>query len=247
MWTRGGNTLKRIAIIDNTIELPHGSKEIQNSLRSSFSSQGEELELLIYRGPEGKLPSTLSGLSGVLLSGSKTRINDTSPWVERQMDLVKKLHTEKIPSLGICYGEQLFAKALHGESFVSPCKEPEYGFFEIHFTEEALESSLFYKIPKKFYTFCYHYDQVCKPPANFKILASSKHCGIQAYEVMDAPMWGIQFHPEKNLEECRKSIEDIKKHDPSIAITNMEKASTLYDKNIAKCIFSQYLKLSLDI
>lgn len=235
--------MKRIALINNTIELPHGSEEIQRGLRSALSTEGEELEIRIFRGPEGDLPSDVRTFSGVVISGSKTRINDSFPWVEKQMDFVKKLHTEKIPSLGICYGAQIFAKALHGDDFVSPADEPEYGFFEIKSKKEIKNSPIFSKLPETFYTFCYHYDQICKTPNNFRVLAGSKYCNIQIYELTNAPMWGIQFHPEKNLSECKKSIESIKKHDPSIAITNMEKADSLYDESVERLIFSSYLDL----
>ena len=234
--------MKQVAIIDNTIDLPHGSEEIQQSLLAALPKEGEELRVRVYRGPEGHLPSSLQGIDGVIFSGSKTRIMDTFPWVTKQMEFVQTLYEEKIPSLGICYGEQLFAKALHGDSFVAPCAQYEFGFFEITCNAQAKKSPVFSKLPESFYTFCYHYDEVAKPPKNFQVLASSKNCAIQAYEIEHAPMWGIQFHPEKNLEECKKSIASIKKSQPSLLVENMEEIDKLYDSTVAQHIFSSYIE-----
>jgi GMP synthase (glutamine-hydrolysing) len=232
--------LKRILVIDNHIDPPHGVPEIARSL-GEVVPKGMDVLIDTKRGPEQKYSLDTQGLSGVVISGSKTRVLDNAPWIDALMGFVRKLHAEKIPTLGICYGEQIMAKAFGGDSFVRTAPTCEFGFVAIEQSEVVSSKSIFQGLPQMFHSFCYHYDEVVKLPPGFQLTAGSKDCAIHALEAEDAPMWGVQFHPEKNLAECRESMGHIQKIDPSVKLFNAEQAAGLYDAKVAKAIFSNFL------
>jgi GMP synthase-like glutamine amidotransferase len=63
----------------------------------------------------------------------------------------------------------------------------------------ASQGPLFAGIPREFHSFSMHYDEVCELPRGTELLASSELCRIQAFAVHDAPAFGVQFHPERDL------------------------------------------------
>jgi GMP synthase (glutamine-hydrolysing) len=225
--------VKKILIIDNTFDPPHGCPEIQDLVRKSAAGLGE-VEVTFARAPDEKIPLDLHAFDGVVLSGSKTRINETAPWIEKEMDAIRRLHSLQIPTFGICYGEQLIARTFGGDA--GTAKQYEFGWVEI----EAVSSCLFEGLPKKFFSFEYHNDEVRTLPANFTLTASSKDCPIQAFDVTDAPMWGVQFHPERGVRQGATSVEKFS--DGSKKVTNGDRGEELFDANVGLTIFGNFLK-----
>jgi GMP synthase-like glutamine amidotransferase len=43
----------------------------------------------------------------------------------------------------------------------------------------------------------------------FIILASSKHCRVQAFQLKEKPVWGIQIHPEIEVSSARKLLRTL--------------------------------------
>jgi GMP synthase (glutamine-hydrolysing) len=60
-----------------------------------------------------------------------------------------------------------------------------------------------------------HYDEVYNLPGGFKVLASSPCCAVHAFQFKDLPVWGIQFHPEYNINEANEIFELVSLSDPS--------------------------------
>ena len=232
MWSSG---LKRILIIDNTFDPPHGCPEIQALLEKTAAGLGS-LEIISVRAPEGKIPADLEQFDGVVLSGSKTAIDEQAPWIEAEMDAIRKLHQLKIPTFGICYGEQLMAKTFGANT--GRAKQYEYGWVEI---ETSQASPLFEGLPRKFYSFEYHSDEVRSLPERFSLTARSQDCAVQAFELQEAPMWGVQFHPERGLEHGKKSLERVRARNDRII--NGERGEELYSPLVGETIFRNFLKV----
>ncbi|HWN99553.1 MAG TPA: glutamine-hydrolyzing GMP synthase [Blastocatellia bacterium] len=95
-----------------------------------------------------------------------------------------------VPVLGICYGVQLMAHFLGGE--VKPSDRREYGHAELEATPDSL---LLAGIPSPLKVWMSHGDYVSRPPAGFKITASTE-AAIGAVEDPDRKLYGVQFHPE---------------------------------------------------
>jgi GMP synthase-like glutamine amidotransferase len=95
--------------------------------------------------------------------------------------------------VGVCLGHQLLADALGGE--VGPMTEPEIGLMEIELTPAGLADPAFCRLPSPFCGLQWHGAQVRRPPPGGVVLASNRHCAIQALRVGHRA-WGVQFHLE---------------------------------------------------
>ncbi len=229
--------MKKILIIDNTFDPPHGCPEIQALVRKASEDLGA-VEITAVRAPENKIPADLASFDGVVLSGSKTRIEENAPWIDAEIKAVQQLYAKKIPTFGICYGEQIIARALGAKT--GTAIKNEFGWAKL---ELKGESPLFEGLPKQFHSFEYHSDEVMTLPLNFKLTASSADCPIQAFDVQDAPMWGVQFHPERSLEQGVSSLERrLKQNNQDDRILNKEKGAQLFDPKVGETIFKNFLK-----
>lgn len=235
--------MKKILVVDNTIDPPHGSPEIVHQLEQRAQELGG-LSITAVRGPQAAIPDNAQGYDAVVLSGSKTRIFEDAPWIEKEISFIKKLYNEKVPTLGICYGEQMIVRALTGkdwEEYTGASKISEYGWGKMQLTQDAAQSGLMHSLPQEFYSYCMHSDEVYKLPKNFRLTAKSEDCPVQAFDLTDAPMWGIQFHPERTLEEGNKNLDARKQRDPSVRILGREIAEKVFDRKIAQQIFKNFL------
>lgn len=232
--------MKKILIIDNTFDPPHGCPEIQRRLQEAAAVVGP-IEIESVRAPDSKIPKNLKAYAGVVISGSKTRISESAPWIDLEMEAIRQLQKEKIPTFAICYGEQLIAKTLAGPQFVGAAKTAEHGWVEIDHDPD-FEFMLFKGLAENFHTFEHHHDEVYKLPKGFRIYADSKDCGVQAFDVIDSPMWCVQFHPERELAEGNRALDKKLAENPSYRAINRDKAEKVFDPNVGKTMFVNFLE-----
>ncbi|ACX72121.1 GMP synthase, small subunit [Methanocaldococcus vulcanius M7] len=122
-------------------------------------------------------------IKGIILSGG--------PNIEKAKQCIDIALNAKLPILGICLGHQIIALAYGGE--IGRAEAEEYALTEIYVDEE---DDLFKNVPKKFKAWASHKDEVKKIPKNFKILAHSDICKVEAMKHMSKSIYGVQFHPE---------------------------------------------------
>lgn len=60
----------------------------------------------------GFVPQSARDFSGVVLLGSHRSVNDTLPWIDTELALVRSAMAGDIPVLGHCFGAQLMARSL---------------------------------------------------------------------------------------------------------------------------------------
>lgn len=97
---------------------------------------------------------------------------------------------EGIPTLGICYGQQLMARRLGGA--VEPAANKEYGSRTLVETEEDSLVGGF----ECQEVWMSHGDQVVKTPPGFRVIATTDSCPVAAMEDSATRRFGVQFHPE---------------------------------------------------
>lgn len=226
----------KLLLIDNHIDKDcWGAEEIKKLIRSSSASK--DFEIHTRRGPHNDLPENLSNYDKMIISGSRTSATATEKWIENQIRAIQNFNQ---PILGVCYGHQLIVRALFGIQHVSKSSTPEFGWTPI----QLLRSSpLTQDLPESFYSFSHHYEQVIDLPKGLNLLASSPLCPVQAYEHQEKPIYGIQFHPEKNLSEAPKVLKDLKKKGESRFFLNYKDGKKLYESKIGEKIFDNFLCL----
>lgn len=194
----------KILVIDNTIDpTSWGSRELVR-----FGALIPGASVFVRRAPEGDLPSSPAGFDRVIVSGSKTAATEDAPWISRLHEFILRTIDSGKPFLGVCYGHQSLVRALGGKETVQRAAVPEFGWTQIEIVET---SPLFKGLGSAFYSFSSHFDEVCRLPNGMRRLAQSEACGIQACQIEDQPVFGIQFHPEKNLQEAELTLLERKR------------------------------------
>lgn len=146
-----------------------------------------ELQVYCEIHPYNKIPSDLSGLKGLILSGSPHSVREENA---PQVDL--SLFRGKIPILGVCYGAQWLAQNLGGE--VLPSQIREYG--RALLTERDTQNLLMKGISADSQVWMSHGDTIVQLPPQATIIAQTPSVKVAAYQLHNEATYGIQFHPE---------------------------------------------------
>jgi GMP synthase (glutamine-hydrolysing) len=113
------------------------------------------------------------------------------PSIERSGNSESYVKELDCPILGICLGHQIIAHAFGGK--IGAAGIESYAKIRINILDE---NDILKGFGKTADVWASHKDEVCKPPQNFKVLASSEICGVEAMKHNTQPIYGIQFHPE---------------------------------------------------
>lgn len=173
----------RIALIDNGTRL-------QEQLEHHLS--GHEVTELSY--PEAA--RALSGFDAVILSGSS--LSEVNPIIAKPnvvTDEIRLIQETNVPLLGICYGAELIAFSFRGKLTELP--EIREGVHEITVTgtDPVLEG-----VPETFDAYEKHHWAVSELTESLTELAHSP-TGIEIFRHKERPLYGVQFHPEKEVSE----------------------------------------------
>jgi GMP synthase (glutamine-hydrolysing) len=124
--------------------------------------------------------------AGIILSGGpKSVYSPGAPAVD------DKLFDLGIPVLGICYGQQVMARALGGE--VARTGVAEFGKTELTVDQPGV---LFSELPTEQTVWMSHNDTVVRPPDGFRQVGSTPASPVAAFEDPERGFYGVQFHPE---------------------------------------------------
>ncbi len=136
----------------------------------------------------------------LLLSGSELSASRRYPTDDALLALIREADACGRAVLGICYGHQMIARALAGDACCRRARVPEFGFRTL-----ALEANPLFVGIEKLTPVHSHYDEVTGLPENrFATIASTPDCPVQAFQLRGRPVWGVQFHPELDVNAARK-------------------------------------------
>ncbi|MFB6104012.1 MAG: type 1 glutamine amidotransferase [Halobacteriaceae archaeon] len=176
----------RFALLDAS----HGDENTPRNFRRELPG-----DLIEYDVTDGELPRTGADHDAVVVTGSRSSVYWDDPWIESLTDRVARLVAADVPVLGVCYGHQVLADAVGGT--VAAMEDYELGYREVH---QVGDDPLFDGVPDPFLVFETHSDVVTDLPPGATLLAEND-VGIQAFRHGSA--WGLQFHPEYDLETAR--------------------------------------------
>ncbi len=132
--------------------------------------------------------------SGLIALGGTMSANDgdTYPFLVAELHWLREAVRRDVPTLGICLGAQLLAKALGAVVYRSP--QSEIGWFQVDLLPAAADDRLFAGRGPAEMVFHWHNDTFDLPPSAVQ-LARSPACACQAFRAGQSA-YGVQFHAE---------------------------------------------------
>jgi GMP synthase (glutamine-hydrolysing) len=175
---------KKVLLVNNYVKNPLKIKKLSDEIYSIIGDQ----PLIIDIKEVNKIIQ--SEFDYIVLSGGESPLNriDVGRSFESISSWIRKIN---IPVLGICFGHQLIGFA-YGSRIARLNKNFE-GFYDIDIDEE---NNIFRELPKTIKVYKSNSRIVAKVMNNFKVIASSKDCILEAFQHLNLPIYGVQFHPE---------------------------------------------------
>ena len=172
---------------------------------------GDEMALAHLAG-EGPLPTAEDG-DRLLISGSELSASRRNPRDDELFASIQSFLDAGRPVLGICYGHQMLARLLGGDEACRRSATPEFGWKRL-----AIEPAnpLFEGIDDLVSAHS-HYDEVQSVPESCEVIARTDRCAVQAFQIRERPVWGVQFHPEIQYEQGEAMFARNLENDPAVA------------------------------
>lgn len=172
---------------------------VLHQARSTPGRIGERLERRGYaldvRRPAlgDALPERLDGHDGVVVFGGPMSANDPAPFITEEIRLLERALASATPSLGVCLGAQLMARALGAR--VAPHEEGacEIGYYPLEATQAGAAL-----MPWPSHVYHWH-SEGFDLPAGADLLATGSAFPNQAFRY-GGTAYGLQFHPEVTRE-----------------------------------------------
>jgi GMP synthase (glutamine-hydrolysing) len=141
--------------------------------------------------PDDEFPQDFT-IKGIVLSGGPDHV-----YQEGSRKLPVWIDQFEGPILGICYGLHLLVDYLKGK--VGPLPEKEYGFISI---KSIKDDPLLGEFDTKI-VWMNHYDAVIDVPKTLEVTSISENNGCIVSLNDGKKWWGVQHHPENDL-ECQR-------------------------------------------
>ena len=150
----------------------------------------------IYAGEA--VPKAPPDMSGLIVLGGPMGVYEEEkyPFLIDEIKLIRDALRRYVPTLGVCLGAQLMAKAAGAE--VRRGREKEIGFYPIELTPEGRRDPLFKNLPERLTVFQWHGDTFDIPEGAVR-LAASRLFPNQAFR-MGVNAYALQFHLEVTRE-----------------------------------------------
>jgi GMP synthase-like glutamine amidotransferase len=145
------------------------------------------------------VPRDATGLDGlVIMGGPMSAASDEGfPTREHELALIADAVITGIPTLGVCLGAQLVARALGAPVYPGEFG-PEIGWSPVGLTLAGADDPLFAGVPKNLFVLQWHGDTFDLPAGAVHLMHNSIYPN-QGFRVGEVA-WGLQFHLEVNEE-----------------------------------------------
>ena len=176
------------------LSITHGPSVPGGVFDQVVEERGHELERWVV--PVGGAPRGPERYDAVFVFGGSMHPDQDEQfgWLERELAFLRSALDSRTPTLGVCLGAQLLARAAGGT--VAPATSSEVGWFDVDLTPAGREDPVLGTLPDRTSTFQWHH-YTFELPSEATELARSAVC-TQAFR-LDGSI-GIQFHAEVTRE-----------------------------------------------
>ena len=174
------------------VVLQHEPMESPGVWMDALIAEGAVVEATLV--PKSGVPPEATDADRVLSMGGSMSVNDRSPWIAEELAMLQRRIRSQRPTLGICLGSQLIAKAAGGIVEKGPVFE--IGFHELELTPDGQVDRVTAVLPRSFRALQWHGEFFRDIPGAVA-LARSSHYPVQAFRVGAAH--GLLFHLEATL------------------------------------------------
>lgn len=182
---------------DTFADVAHEHGDFEDLFLAALTPMAEahaDLALAVHDARHDGPPPALGDSDGLVITGSHAMVSDAEPWSEALKPWLHEAWQRNLTMFGVCYGHQLMAAALGGESGYHPAGR-ESGTCMVDLTEAASGDALLGTLPQRFPAQLTHAQSVLTAPPDAEVLARNVHDGYQALRY-GPRQWSVQFHPE---------------------------------------------------
>jgi len=176
----------------NVLVIMHAESEGPGTLGEFLAATGATVRTIrLYAGE--LLPRDPAGIDAIVSMGGPMNVYEEAQdsFLRDETEFLREAIRQDVPTLGICLGAQMIAKACGARVVRSPQKE--VGWSEVTLTEAGLRDPLFHSLPRVLPVFQWHEDMF-DIPTEGTLLATSTACPHQAFRCGSA--CGLPFHIE---------------------------------------------------
>ena len=166
------------------------------------SADDVPIEFRDYDVQRGEYPASIDECDAYLITGSRESVYDDQPWIHRLAQFVQELDAARHTLVGICFGHQLIAHVLGGET-----RAAETGW-AVGVQDTQVLSPAEWMLPyrERFGLLSSHKDQVVRLPERAEVFASTPFCPNSGFTIGDHILT-FQGHPEFSKGYSRALIE----------------------------------------
>jgi GMP synthase (glutamine-hydrolysing) len=146
--------------------------------------------LVTWDVPHGDPPGGLDAFDGAISFGGGPHPDEEAdhPWILTELEVLRELVAADVPTLGICLGGELLARALGAPIWRA---SEELGFVTVERTVD--DDPVLGRLPRRFDALQWHRYGFGLPEG--AVAVARNDAALQAFRV-GRRAWGLQFHPE---------------------------------------------------
>jgi len=167
------------------------SRMFESVLGSAAHDRGHSAAFHVYDVRFNEYPRAVDDCDGYIITGSRHSVYDDLTWIQTLRDYVRTLHQERKRLVGICFGHQLIAHALGGETL------PARGGWAVgvHRMKVVARHGSMTPPQNAVSLLSSHKDQVAALPPHARLLGTTDFCPKASFALGDHILT-FQGHPE---------------------------------------------------
>jgi GMP synthase-like glutamine amidotransferase len=188
--------------------------QLIEELRQQYGSYGDMFQTLLhsidkrllfqrYQVTASSYPEHIDDCDAYLITGSKSGIYDNKPWIKQLQDYVVTLAGRQKKLIGICFGHQIIAQALGGQT-----QKSDKGWGVGMATSTVYVAKPWMQpANESFALITSHQDQVTVLPPYAELIAGNDFCAYASYQI-GKHILTFQGHPEFTQAYARQRLHD---------------------------------------